>query len=134
MAQNIIRKQRLEQIDSLIAQCNRYLTAMPDPFAISRVAHLDKNPCITGNYYVNAIYKEIKTEQTTNMQVLQQFKTNNTGFVDFYNINYILEVYIRVDLGMWKPYKIYGPYNNINAAYDFVKTLQNNSLKQRRRL
>lgn len=130
MAQNIIRTQRLSELDNLLQQCSGYLCANPDPFAAARVAHLDKNPCITGNYYVNAIYKEIHNEQVTDIQTLSQFKMTKTQHISFYDQTYKLQVYIKVDPGLWQPYKLYGPYNSIDQAYTFVQSLQNNTLKE----
>lgn len=80
MGENIIRKERLKQIQQFIKQCETYKNTIPDPFAASRVAHLDKNPCITGDYYVNVIFKQSQSQNTSDPQSLKEFQTTHNRF------------------------------------------------------
>jgi hypothetical protein len=36
----------------------------PNPYAQNRVSSLSKNPCLSGKYYLNAVFKETKTVQS----------------------------------------------------------------------
>lgn len=45
------------EISAQIKICDAYLKRDPDPDAQQRVAELEKNPCSSGLYYLNAIYK-----------------------------------------------------------------------------
>jgi hypothetical protein len=60
----INKKARLEEIDAELKKCKTYLSADVDPMAESRVSALDKNPCVSGMYYLNAVYKEVQSEMS----------------------------------------------------------------------
>lgn len=51
------KKIRLDEIDSKIAECHANLQADPPPDSIQRVTALDSNQCLSGTYYLNAIFK-----------------------------------------------------------------------------
>ena len=61
MAKIINREQKLKSIQSQIKQAEAYLKMDPNPFAQNRVDSLSKNPCISGKYYLNAIFKDTQT-------------------------------------------------------------------------
>lgn len=46
------------EIKAQIKICDTYLKRDSDPDAQQRVAELEKNPCSSGLFYLNAIYKD----------------------------------------------------------------------------
>jgi len=52
------KQKRLKEINNNIQICNAYLQMDPDPTAKRRVDALVENPCASGMFYLNAIYKE----------------------------------------------------------------------------
>lgn len=52
------KEKRLAEIQSQIEYCSALMMALPDADVETRVRTLDENPCITGTYYLNAIYNE----------------------------------------------------------------------------
>jgi hypothetical protein len=65
MGQQLVNKAAyLAQITGEINKCNAYLKMTPDPFAASRVQALESNPCISGIFYLNAIYKDSQIKKS----------------------------------------------------------------------
>jgi hypothetical protein len=64
MSQLTNKSQYLAQITAEINKCNAYLKTTPDPFAASRVQALEANPCVSGMFYLNAIFKEAQTTKS----------------------------------------------------------------------
>lgn len=61
MAQTINREQKLKSIQAQIKQAEVYRKMDPNPFAQNRVKALSQNPCLSGKYYLNAIFKDTLT-------------------------------------------------------------------------
>lgn len=64
MAKTINRQQKLKSIQAQIQQAEAYRKMDPNPFAKNRVDSLSKNPCISGKYYLNAIFKDTMTVES----------------------------------------------------------------------
>lgn len=64
MAQTINREQKLKSIQAQIKQAEAYRKMDPNPFAQQRVEALSQNPCISGKYYLNAIFKDTMTMES----------------------------------------------------------------------
>lgn len=54
----IDKQKRLKEINEKIKACDVYIHMDPDPTAKQRVEALTKNPCASGMFYLNAIYKD----------------------------------------------------------------------------
>jgi hypothetical protein len=64
------------EIEAQIKICDTYLKRNPDPDAQQRVAELEKNPCSSGLYYLNAIYKDGHKENAP----YNIYKTQTIGY------------------------------------------------------
>lgn len=53
----IDKQKRLKEINERLSICDAYLKMELDPTVKSRVDALAKNPCLSGMFYLNAIYK-----------------------------------------------------------------------------
>ena len=96
----IDKKKRLKEITNNIQICDAYLQMDPDPTAKSRVEALTKNPCASGMFYLNALYKEsfLCSEEEAKEYAKQSAKYSP------YSLSYSegsLEIYIKETKGFF---------------------------------
>jgi hypothetical protein len=85
----INKKKRLAEIDAELEKCTTYLKYDPDPMAENRVKALDKNPCVSGMYYLNAVYKNIQSEMSEELAKDPYYHIPISGTVPYGDEGYI---------------------------------------------
>ena len=97
MSTTVNRKKRMTEISEKIKECDAYLAMDVDPTAQNRVKAMEDNPCVSGVYYINAIYKTPQEYQLTPEQTRKLAQSN----------------------GNWESFSV--DYNNIGTGYIVVK-------------
>lgn len=121
--QQIDKNKRIKEIDERIKQISAYMQAA-DPGAQSRVAALDKNPCMSGLYYLNGVYKVPSTIMVTPAPMSKrQTIEKRYGYDDFKIEGYVVE-----NNGLFTKDHITGPFNSISQLNSEITRL--NSLKK----
>lgn len=60
--QTIKKSDILQQISNYIKKCDNYLNQVPYQFAQDNVRRILSNPCLSGKFYLNALYKQMQSE------------------------------------------------------------------------
>ena len=97
------------EISAQIKICDAYLKRDPDPDAQQRVAELEKNPCSSGLYYLNAIYKDGYVENAPH----NIYETQKVGYDE-----QRIDGYIIIDNGLWTKDTLSGTPNVLPSYLD----------------
>lgn len=125
MSTTVNRKKRMTEISEKIKECDAYLAMDVDPTAQNRVKAMEDNPCVSGVYYINAIYKTPQEYQLTPEQTrkLAQSNGNWESFsVDYNNIG---TGYIVVK-NFWTKNNVYGPYSIHQLDAEIANLIEKN--------
>lgn len=95
----INKQKRLSELRAQIEQCDAYIKMGNDPSAAVRVQALDKNPCLSGMYYLNAIYKNPQNEFSE--EAVRQYSIYNEKHTIPYNTATI-NGYVLVEGSLWR--------------------------------
>lgn len=76
MGQTVNREQKLKSIQNQMKQVETYMQMDPNPFAKNRVDSLSKNPCLSGKFYLNAIFKDTQTVESAEAAI--NYATTNS--------------------------------------------------------
>ena len=126
MAKTIDRDTRIKQIQTQIEECKAYLKLDPDPSVTERLNNLEKNPCLEGMYYLNAIYKDIQYERST--EVAKKYKETIWLNIPYYTSDYTINGYIVRMQGFWQKEILEGPFLSIGQLEMKANELKNQGL------
>lgn len=92
--------ERRQQIAAYIQACETYLKQDPDPTAKNRVDALAKNPCASGMFYLNAIYKDnFQCSEEQAIEFAKKYRTTNQIIIPYGDVS--VDVYSETDNGIF---------------------------------
>ena len=112
MSKTIDRDARIKQIQTQIEQCKAYQKLDPDPSVADRLSKLEKNPCIEGLYYLNAVYKDMQYERSTT----EALKYRETIWLNipYTSTEYSFNGYIVKSQGFWQKNLVEGIFYSLS--------------------
>lgn len=92
MAQRLVinKAQVIAQIQQQIDLCSAYQEQIPNSFAQERVRTLISNPCLSGKFYLNALYKETQIEQSETQAIkYREYLQHQFTFKQIFESDYV---------------------------------------------
>jgi hypothetical protein len=125
MARKVKKAERLAQLSAEIKRCEKMCQQYPDPTAESRVNAIIKNPCLSGMFYLNAIFKNSKEEWSESAAL----KYRSTNRVDYEFEEPTIEGWVVVEGGFFESDNLIGPINSIAGLESAAKSAETEDRK-----
>lgn len=125
MAKTVKKAERLAQLSAEIQKCEKMCQQYPDPTAESRVNAIIKNPCLSGMFYLNAIFKNSKEEWSESAAL----KYRSTSRVDYEFEEPTIEGWVVVEGGLFESDNLIGPIDSIAGLESAAKSAETKDRK-----